>query len=70
MHFDLTITLGNLITLAGTIISLMLVAWRLFARLQEVEWKLDLIWRWYSREHDIGNGQERKRKDRHDKSTQ
>ena len=63
MHLDLTITLGNLLTLVGTIISLMIMAWRLFARLQEMKWKLDLIWRWYSKEHDIGNA-DSKRKDK------
>jgi hypothetical protein len=53
MHWDMTVTLGNVLTILTTVSGLGVLAWRLFSELQRMKWKLDLIWRWYAKEHGL-----------------
>lgn len=60
MNFDLTVTLGNVISILATLLSLVALAWKLFSEIQRMKWKLDLIWRWYAKEHKIDRTDEEK----------
>lgn len=53
MHFDFTITAGNIITLVATLGSLVLFAWRLSWRMAKMELKFDMVWDWFKRIHKI-----------------
>lgn len=52
MHFEPTIRIGDLITIA----SLGVAVWNLAGLIREMKWKTDMIWRWYAKEHGIDNG--------------
>ena len=56
MHFDSTVTLGSLLTLTVNVVAILIVAWRIGLRFEKMEWKVNLIWRSYAKEHDLGNG--------------
>lgn len=55
MIFDPTLTLGNVLTLL-TMLGGAAVFWiRLVRRLDRIDWKVHMIWRWYQKEHNIEN---------------
>lgn len=60
MGFDIdpTISLGNIISAFVAAGSVILAAWRISAKLNRMQWKLNLIWQWYAREHDITDSRE------------
>jgi len=57
MQVDMTVTLGNVLSMFATMAGLVVMAWRLFSELQRMKWKLDLIWKWYAEEHQL-NGKD------------
>lgn len=55
-NIDPTISLGNIIGSLAAIGSVLVAAWRLSIKLNRMQWKLNMIWKWYSREHGIDDG--------------
>lgn len=53
MTFDPTFTFGNLLSLVIVLISLLAAVWKIGTKLDLLQLKMDLIWRWYKREHKI-----------------
>ena len=57
MKFDLTVTFGALINLVTFLLALGISTWRILSRIEKIEWKTEMIWQWYKKEHDInGDG--------------
>ena len=44
---------SNLVNIAATIAGMLLFFWRVSIKLAKLEMKLNMIWKWYKREHDI-----------------
>lgn len=53
MTLDATISLGNIISAGAVIVTIIGAVVKITAKLAKVEWKLNLIWKWYAREHGI-----------------
>lgn len=60
MNFDPTVTLGNIATIAIVLVSIFVAALRISLQIKQMEWKTNMIWKWYAREHGIDvNGSEK-----------
>lgn len=51
MHFESTISFGNILVALLTIGAIILATRGLMFRLYQMEFKLDLIWKWYQKEN-------------------
>lgn len=60
MQFEWTITVGNIFTFGLTLFTILGVAWRMWQRFEKMEWKLQMIWKWYAKQHKIDNGNDKK----------
>jgi len=58
MTFDPTITLGHLISGLISISAIFVALWRLKLQLDKLQWKMNLIWRWYAKTHKL-NGNDK-----------
>ena len=56
MHWDGTITLGNVITVVSTLFALLGVAWKFGRRFDILELRVNMIWAWFKKHHKIDNG--------------
>ena len=54
-QIDPTISLGNIIGALAAVGSVVVATWRISGKLNRMQWKLNLIWKWYSKEHGIDN---------------
>ena len=52
-----TISLGNVINILVTMLSVLVAFWRIAARLTKFELKVNMIWNWYKSEHGIKDKQ-------------
>jgi uncharacterized membrane protein len=59
MHFEPTVTIGNIGSVVIVILSAIIAVWRVSIQLQKMQWKMDMIWKWYKKEHNI-DGEDRK----------
>ena len=55
MQLDWSISVGNLLTLAGSVVAIAAATVTVTSRLSKMEMKLDLIWSWYKKQHKIDN---------------
>jgi hypothetical protein len=53
MHFDPTVNLGNIISLVIMLGTLSLSLFKLFRMMDKMQWKMNMIWRWYCKERGI-----------------
>ena len=53
MSIDPTVTVGNIISAAVVGFTVLIAGWKLSIQIKELEWKMDMIWKWYAREHNI-----------------
>lgn len=53
MTFDPTLTLGNVLTLIGLLGGALTFWVGMVRRLDRIEWKMDMLWKWYQHEHGI-----------------
>lgn len=53
MKFDLTVTLGNVLGAISVIASILLAASKLSLKINKMQWKLNIIWKWFSKERGI-----------------
>lgn len=58
MTFDPTISTGSILNILTCLGAVALGFWRIATRLTKIEMKLNLVWRWFEREHKI-NGSEK-----------
>lgn len=56
MHFDPTITFGNVFSALAVICAVAAATWKISLQLKKMQWKMNLIWAWYSKEHGIEDG--------------
>lgn len=56
MTFDPTITAGNVISIVTTIAVIGAATIHLGSRVGKMEMKLNMIWKWYLKSHQITNG--------------
>jgi hypothetical protein len=42
------------------VITVIVAAWRISYQIKEMEWKMNMIWKWYAKEHNIENGKAHK----------
>ena len=54
-----SISFGNVLTILTMIIAVGSATWKLSLQISRMQWKMDLLWKWYKREHKI-NGDENK----------
>ena len=50
-----TITLGNMLTIITTVVSVGLAGFKISARLAKMEMKLNLMWEAFKRDHKLGD---------------
>lgn len=54
-----SISFGNVLTILTMIIAVGSATWKLSLQISRMQWKMDLLWKWYKKEHKI-NGDENK----------
>lgn len=60
MRFDATITLGSILTLGGCVITLVIGLWHFSRRIDQIEWRSELMWKWFQRRYGINGEKEEK----------
>lgn len=53
MIIDPSISVGAIINLVVSLGAIAIASWRIVARLGRMEMKLNLLWKWFVKEHDI-----------------
>lgn len=60
MTIDPTITVGNILSALLVIGTVLAAAWKISIQVTHIQWKTDMIWKWYAREHGIDtNGKDK-----------
>lgn len=52
-EIDSKVEAGHILNIAVSLCAIMLSFWRIASRLSKMEMKLNLIWKWYKKQHDI-----------------
>jgi hypothetical protein len=60
MIIEPTISVGNILSAGTAVITVIVAAWRISYQIKEMEWKMNMIWKWYAKEHNIENGKAHK----------
>ncbi len=60
MHFEPTVSFGNVLSIVIVIVSVLGAVWKVSLLLQKMQWKMDMIWKWYSKEHGINGNDDKK----------
>ena len=53
MHIEMTVTVGNILTMVVMVITVLGAAWRISLQVKKIEWRMNMIWNWYKKEHNI-----------------
>lgn len=53
MQFDTTVSLGNILSVLSVIGALLIASSRIIGKINKLQWKMSLIWKWYAKEHGI-----------------
>ena len=53
MTFDPTISLGSIISALAVLVTIIASVINITTKLAKLEWKMTMMWKWYSREHGI-----------------
>ena len=53
-----TISLGSIINVVVSLTAIAVATWKVVSKLGVMEMKLNMIWRWYKKEHKIDDGDE------------
>lgn len=51
-----TVTMGNIISLGGTLLTVLIAGWRVSANLAKFGHKIDMMWAAYKKQHNIEEG--------------
>ena len=50
---ELTVTLGNVLSILVTILTAVVAAWKISLVLAQLKWRVDLMWKDYKTKHNI-----------------
>lgn len=59
-QFDTTITLGNVVSMGTVLFAIFIAALKISIQIKDLQFKMNLIWTWYAKEHGIELNGERK----------
>lgn len=55
MHVEYSITIGNLVSAAAAIGSVLIAGWKISVQLKVMQIKINMLWNWYKSEHNISD---------------
>lgn len=58
MQIEWTVTIGNIMSAITAIGAVLIAGWKISVQLKVMQIKMNMVWRWYAKEHGIENGRE------------
>jgi hypothetical protein len=53
MQIEPTISVGSILSTLASVCAIAVAFWRMAVKLSRLEFKLNMIWAWYKKEHNI-----------------